>query len=75
MAKIVSRESLRHDDIKVQYYTGLPSYEILEIVLEFVTDGLPDSFAASSCNVFDQFPCGFYASSAECRNTRFRLSI
>jgi len=54
-AKIVSRESLRHDDIKVQYYTGLPSYEILEIVFVFVIDGLPDSFAASSCNVFDQF--------------------
>ena len=28
---------------------------LLEIVFEFVTDGLPDSFAASSCNVFDQF--------------------
>jgi len=41
-AKVVSRESLCHDDIKVQYYTGLPSYEILEIVFEFVTDGLPD---------------------------------
>ena len=41
--KVVSRESLCHDNIiKVQYYTGLPSYEILEIVFEFVTDGLPD---------------------------------
>ena len=52
---MVSRESLRNDDIKVQYYTGLPSYEILEIVFEFVTVGLPDSFATSSCSVFDQF--------------------
>ena len=54
-AKVVSRESLRNDDIKVQYYTGLPSYEILEIVFEFVTVGVPDSFATSSCSVFDQF--------------------
>ena len=54
-AKVVSRESLRNDDIKVQYYTGLPSYEILEIVFEFVTVGLPDSFATSSCSVFNQF--------------------
>ena len=46
---------MHNDDIKVQYYTGLPSYEILEIVFEFVTVGLPDSFATSSCSVFYQF--------------------
>ena len=31
-AKVVSRKSLRNDDIKAQYYTSLPSYEILEAV-------------------------------------------
>jgi len=54
-AMIVSRESLCNDDIKIQYYTGLPSYEKLEGVFKFVTEGLPDSFASSSCNIFDQF--------------------
>ena len=53
--KVLSRESLRDNDVKVQYYTGLPSYEILEVVFEFVTAGLPDSFATSRCSVFDQF--------------------
>ena len=51
----MSRESLRVSDAKVQYFTGLQSYEILELVFEFVTSGLPDSFAASSYSVFDQF--------------------
>ena len=27
-AKVVSRESLHNDDVKVQCYTGLPSYEL-----------------------------------------------
>ena len=53
--KVLSRESLHISDPKVQYFTGLQSYEILELVFEFVTSGLPDSFAASSCSVFDQF--------------------
>ena len=53
--KVLSRESLRGNDAKVQYFTGLQSYEILELVFKFVTTGLPDSFAASSCSVFDQF--------------------
>jgi len=53
--KVFSRESLRGSDAKVQYFTGLQSYEILEIVFEFVTKGLPDSFASSSCSIFEQF--------------------
>ena len=52
---MLSRESLRGNDAKVQYFTGLQSYAILELVFKFVTTGLPDSFAASSCSVFDQF--------------------
>ena len=53
---MVSRESLHNDDIKVQYHTGLPSYEVLEIACtRVVTAGLPDSFATSSCSVVDQF--------------------
>jgi len=39
----------------LQYYTGLPSYEILEAVFKFQTAGLPDSFAMSSSNIFYQF--------------------
>lgn len=54
-AKVLSRESLCDSDAKVQYFTGLQSYEILELVFELVTSGLPDSFASSSCSVFDQF--------------------
>ena len=52
---VLSRESLCGSDAKVQYFTGLQSYEILELVFELVTSGLPESFAASSCSVFDQF--------------------
>ena len=54
-AKMLSRESLCDSDAKVQYFTGLQSYEILELVFELVTSGLTDSFASSSCSVFDQF--------------------
>ena len=35
--KVLSRESLRGNDAKVLYFTGLQSYEILELVFEFVT--------------------------------------
>ena len=51
--KVLSSKSLRGNDAKVQYFTGLQSYEILQLVFEFVTIELPDSFAASSCSVFD----------------------
>ena len=54
-AKVLSREGLCNSDAKVQYFTGLQSYEILELVFELVTSGLPDSFASSSFSVFDQF--------------------
>ena len=54
-AKVLSRESLCDSDAKVQYFTGLQLYEILKLVFELVTSGLPDSFAYSSCSVFDQF--------------------
>ena len=51
----LSRESLCDDDTRVQFYTGLPSYEVLVIVFDFVTVGLPESFGSSSCSVFEQF--------------------
>ena len=53
--KVLNRESLRGSDAKVQYFTGLQSYEILELVFEFVTSGLPDSFTTSSCSVLTSF--------------------
>ena len=39
----------------VKYYTGLPSYELLKTIFEFVTVGLPSWFFTSSCSVFEQF--------------------
>ena len=52
--RVISRESLCDDDTKVQYYMGLPSYEILVIVFDFATVGLSDSFDSSSCSVFEK---------------------
>jgi len=38
----VTETVLKDDDKKVKYYTGLPSYELLKIVFDFVAKGLPD---------------------------------
>ena len=43
------------DDVKTKYYTGLPSYELLQVVFSFVTIGLPNSFQNGPCSVFQQF--------------------
>ena len=53
--KALSRKSSHGIDAKMQYFTGLQLYEILvlDLVFEFVTNELPDSFAVSA---FDQFP-------------------
>ena len=36
------------DDVKTKYYTGLPSYELLQVVFSFVTIKLPASFQCST---------------------------
>ena len=43
------------DDVKTKYYTGLPSYELLQAVFKFITIGLPVSFQKGPCSVFQQF--------------------
>jgi len=43
------------DNAKTKYYTGLPSYELLQVVFKFVIIGLPESFQNGPCSVFQQF--------------------
>ena len=45
----------KDDDGKVKYYTGLPSYKLLQIVYQFVISGLPQSFHSGPCSAFQQF--------------------
>jgi len=45
----------KDDDKKVKYYTGLPSYEVLKIVFDFVAKGLPDCFSGGKRTPFEQF--------------------
>ena len=40
------------DVVKTKYYTGLPSYELLQAVFKFVTIGLLVSFQKGPCSVF-----------------------
>ena len=49
--KIISDDFLV-DDVKTKYYTGRPSYELLQVVFSFVTIGLPASFQNGPCSVF-----------------------
>jgi len=43
------------DDTKTKYYTGLPSYELLQVIFGLVIIGLPASFQNGPCSVFQQF--------------------
>ena len=42
-------------NVKTKYYTGLPSYELLQVIFIFGTIGLPASFQNGPCSVFQQF--------------------
>ena len=53
--QVITEKLLADDDKMVKYYTGLPSYELLKTIFEFVTIGLPSRFFTSSCSVFEQF--------------------
>ena len=53
--KVISEDLLAQDDKMVKYYTGLPSYEVLKAVYNLVVIGIPSTFSASSCSLFQQF--------------------
>lgn len=37
------------DNVKTKYYTGLPSYELMQVVFSFVIIGLLESFYNGPC--------------------------
>ena len=46
--RVLTKKALIEDNKKVKYYTGLPSFSVLDAIYALVTKGLPDSN-------FDQF--------------------
>ena len=50
--KMITESLLADDDKVVKCYIGLPSYELLKTIIEFVIVGLPSGFFAS---VFEQY--------------------
>ena len=46
--RVLTKQALIEDNKKVKYYTGLPSFSVLDAIYALVTKGLPDSN-------FDQF--------------------
>ncbi|XP_065889366.1 uncharacterized protein [Dysidea avara] len=51
----ITEAVLKNDDKRVKYYTGLPSYEVLKIIFDFVSKGLPDCFSGGKKTPFEQF--------------------
>ena len=47
--------SITEETLVVGYYTGLPSYECLKAVYDFVSIGLPNSFTSGKKCSFEQF--------------------
>ena len=52
--RVLTQQSLLDDDKKVLYYTGLPSYSVLQSVFSLVVKGIPDSCDSGLC-IFNQF--------------------
>ena len=52
--RVITQQSLMDDDKKVLYYTGLPSYCVLQAVFSLAVKGLPDSCDSGIGN-FNQF--------------------
>ena len=50
-------ENMKDDDKKVKYYTGLPSYSILNALYEYLTEDLklPNIIMSAKKSVFEQF--------------------
>ena len=53
----IKEDVLKNDDKKVKYYTGLPSYALLKVVLDFVCENIPKAIPISNCKLspFEQF--------------------
>jgi len=51
----ITEAVLKNDDKRVKYYTGLPSYEVLKVIFDFVSKGLPDCFSIGKKTPFEQF--------------------
>ena len=51
---MLTSESLKHNDAKVKYYTGLPSYGALKVVFDFVSPCVTN-YSHTSLPLIDQF--------------------
>ena len=51
---MITSESLKHNDVKVKYYTGLPSYGVLKVVFDFVSPCVTN-YSRTSLPLIDQF--------------------
>ena len=49
----ITEAVLKNDDKRVKYYTGLPSYEVLKIIFDSVSKGLPDRFSGGKKTPFE----------------------
>ena len=47
-------DSLVNDDNNVKYYTGLPSFEALNPLIDFVSVRVRSCFVSGPCDVFEQ---------------------
>ena len=51
----IKEDVLKNDDKKVKYYTGLSSYALLKVVLDFVCEDMPNTIANCKLSPFEQF--------------------
>jgi len=51
----ITEAVLQNDDKRVKYYTGLPSYEVLKVLFDFVSKELPECFSEGKKSPFEQF--------------------
>ena len=51
---MITSESLNHNDAKVKYYKGLPSYVVLKVVFDFVSPCVTN-YSRTSLPLIDQF--------------------
>ena len=51
---VITYESLKDDDSKVKYYTGLPSFNVLKAIFDFVSPCV-GTYSRTALPLFDQF--------------------